>query len=322
SWVVASWRLPPPPSPGRPETDSGRRGPLRRLRDVIEHPDALARGHRRLAVGADARLVDRHRRPAVRALRDLGSLADLTSCRLAADEGPELGKRLDRLIPTHHFARVIDLVIFGDGIEADGDAIKVRVARHLRHSAAIDGEVFEHVALVHGDELLDLQLPALVNPIGEIDTSRLQVACHPGVLQHEERHLSAVDEHLLVEVRIAGLQRRKTPLTGRGIHAGPGRQRGLGALPAATGLPPRQPAVDEERADQAYDDEEDQRRPAARAARAATAAEKDAPAPAATVATATAAAPTPTAASAPGAGQRGELDGDRERPRCHECDEN
>src|SRR3981081_4617628 len=46
-------------------------------------------------------------------------------------------------IPTDHFARVIDLIVFGDGVEADGNTVKVRVARDVRDGAAIDGQVFE-----------------------------------------------------------------------------------------------------------------------------------------------------------------------------------
>src|ERR1700736_371669 len=322
SWRASSVRT-ALPSPGRPSnTRSGRCGPLRRLGDVIQHPAELASGHCGLAVGADAGLVDGDRRAAVRTLRDFGGLPHPRPRRLAADERPELGKRLDRLIATEHLAGVIHFVIFGDGVEPDRDTVKVRVARDLGDGAAIDGQVFEHVALVQGHKLLDLQLPAVINRVGEIDAGRLKVAGHPGILQHEEGGLGPVDEDLRVEVRIAGLQGGYAALNRRRLDAGAGRQSGIIAGSAAPGLPARQSAVDEEGADEGQDDEEEQRRPAARAARAATADEDKAATRAAAAApAAVTATPTPTAA-APGAGQRGELDGEGERPRGPECDQN
>src|SRR5207253_513485 len=88
-------------------------------------------------------------------------------------------------------------------------------------------KVVEQVPLVSADQGIELILPPVVDAVRHVDPGRFEVAVHPRFLQREECRLRPVEEHLLVEVRILGLQRSQV-IAQCGTHLSHG---GVGRAP-------------------------------------------------------------------------------------------
>src|SRR5258708_6193921 len=198
----------PPPRVfcGTPPPLSAR--PLIFLVDLAQPPVDLTTGHGGTTVLAIARLVP---------LQGSSAVGTFLLCDTAADQGLGARRPLEGPVlregPIGFLAAdgedllaglVVDLVVHGAGVDANGDLVKVLVVGGAGDVHSLDEEILQDVLLVLGCHLVDLRLPALIEAGAHVGAPLVDVAIRPRLLQLEEGCLSPTEKCVPVEAGAGG----------------------------------------------------------------------------------------------------------------------
>src|SRR5258708_4412722 len=266
---------------------------------VLAHPPAeLTTGHGGTPVLATARLVP---------LQGSSAVGTFLLCDTAADQGLGARRPLEGPVlregPIGFLAAdgedllaglVVDLVVHGAGVDANGDLVKVLVVGGAGDVHSLDEEILQDVLLVLGCHLVDLRLPALVEARAHVGAPLVDVAVLPRLLQLKNCCLTPIKKSLLFEAGVVARDLGDPRRWVGGAVAGGGRR-------GVAGLVGREPAHSRTDHGVVDDRQDDDQADDAEGASASAAEEQGEEEEAASSAAATAEAATATAEPAPAA---------------------